>query len=289
MPHQMTVLITGGAGNLGRQTALKLAKGGYRVRVFDLPDLDYSLAEDYANIDVVVGDVRNRSELGQACQGVEWAVHLAAIMPPLSEENRDLAYSVNVEGTQRLIETLAPHTPLVFASSVATYGVPKTDVIDANHPQEPIDLYGETKLQNERDIQASGRPHVLLRISGISVPALLEIPRPWFFARDQRVEFVHLDDAATAVAGCVDNAAILGQTLQIAGGATWRKIGEEYSRAICQAFDIPPDSATYLEQPGWPGWYDTSRSQSLLRYQSHTFEDFIGQLRSLYLKAIGVS
>jgi len=42
---------------------------------------------------------------------------------------------------------------VVFASSVAAYGVPKTDVADVHHPQEPTDFYGETKLQNERDIR----------------------------------------------------------------------------------------------------------------------------------------
>ena len=119
-----------------------------------MPDLDYSFTEAQPNIEVVVGDLRDRSGLAQACRGVEWAVYLAAIMPPLSEENRDLAYSVNVEGTLWLIEALPSlHTPLVFASSVATYGVPKTDVVDVNHPQESIDFYGETKLQNERDIR----------------------------------------------------------------------------------------------------------------------------------------
>jgi len=270
-------------------TVLLLAERGQSVRVFDLADLDYSFAEAQANIEVVVGDVRDRRGLADACQGLEWAVHLAAIMPPLSEEKRDLAYSVNVEGTRWLIEALGSHTPLVFAPSVSTYGVPRTEAVDVNHPQEPIDFYGETKLQNERDIKGSGRPNVLLRISGISVPALLEIPRPWFFAREQHVEFVYLSDAATAVAGCVDNAAVLVETLQVAGGETWRMLGEEYSRAICQAFEIPPDSAAYLEQPGWPGWYDTSRSQSLFQYQSHTFEEFIGQLRSLYRDAVGVN
>jgi FlaA1/EpsC-like NDP-sugar epimerase len=49
---------------------------------------------------VVLGNVRDRSELAQACQGIEWVVHRAAIVLPLSEENHDLAHSVNnIEGT----------------------------------------------------------------------------------------------------------------------------------------------------------------------------------------------
>ncbi len=118
------------------------------------------------------------------------------------------------------------------------------------------------------------------------MPALLEIPHPWFFTANQRMEFVHLADAAKAVVNCVGNEAVTGKILQIAGGQTWQLIGQEYSRAICEAFDFPPESATFQEQPGWTGWYDTNESQRLLQYQNHAFEDFIDQLRALYQGAI---
>jgi len=74
-----TVLITGGAGNLGRQIAVKLAERGHQVRVFDLPDLDYSFAEDHDTIEVVTGDIREELGLTGACEGIECVVHLAAI------------------------------------------------------------------------------------------------------------------------------------------------------------------------------------------------------------------
>jgi len=280
------VLVTGGAGNLGRQTVVKLARGGHDVRVLDLPDLDYSFTDAHTNIEVFHGDICAKSDLTRACGGIDWAVHLAAIMPPMSEENTELAARVNIEGTRSLLKELNPEIPFIFASSVATYGVPTAEIVDIGHPQQPIDFYGETKLQNEKDIFENGRPFVLLRISGISVPALLEIPRPWFFAADQCLEFVHLEDAAEAVANCVGNEAVMGKTLQIAGGQTWQLLGHEYSRAVCEAFDFPPDSATFQDQPGWAGWYDTNESQRLLQYQNHAFEDFIEQLKTLYLKAI---
>ena len=70
------------------------------MRVLDLPGLEYTFAETQANTEVVLGNVRDRSELVQACQGIEWVVHRAAIVLPLSEENHDLAHSVNhIEGT----------------------------------------------------------------------------------------------------------------------------------------------------------------------------------------------
>lgn len=280
------VLVTGGAGNVGRQAVIKLAQAGHDVRVLDLPDLDYSFTDAHTNIEVFQGDICEKSDLTRACDGIDWAVHLAAIMPPMSEENHELANRINIEGTRSILKALNPAIPIIFASSVATYGVPTAEIVDIDHPQKPIDFYGETKLQSEKDIIENSRPFVLLRISGVSVPALLEIPRPWFFTANQHIEFVHLSDAAKAVVNSVGNEAVTGKILQIAGGRTWQLIGQEYSRAICEAFDFPPESATFQERPCWSGWYDTNKSQRLLQYQNHAFEDFIGQLKALYKEAI---
>jgi UDP-glucose 4-epimerase len=281
------VTITGGAGNLGRQVARLLVTRGYHVRLFDLPEIDYDFAAGQPGLEVLPGDLQDQAGLTRACAGVAWVGHLAAVMPPLSETNQDLARRVNIEGTQALLAAMPAEAKLVFASSVATYGVAQKEIVGLDHPQQPIDFYGRTKVQNELDVLASGRPAALLRISGISVPALLEIPRPWFFTRDQKVEFLHLHDAALAVANCVGKTDSLGQTWQIAGGSSWRTTGQGYSNAICGAFDIPSESATFLDAPNWPAWFDTTESQVRLSYQTHTFDDFISELRHIYQEAIG--
>lgn len=282
-----TVLITGGAGNLGRKVTTKLVNRGLNVRIFDLPALDFSFIDTDSNVAVYRGDIRKKSDLKKACEDIEWAVHLAAVMPPVSEVDNQLARAVNIEGTRNLLQSLDPDVPIIFASSVATYGVPEAKIVQLDHPQKPIDFYGQTKLINERDIMSRGRNFILPRISGISVPALLEIPRPWFFKADQRLEFIHLDDAAEALANCVGNYTMMERIIQIAGGQTWQLIGKEHARFVCNAFDIPPESATFLEQPGWTGWYDTKDSQELLQYQNHTFSAYIDQLQALYKEAIG--
>lgn len=264
-----------------------LAHKGYKVRVFDLPEADVGFANEHDNIRVVTGDLTRHSDLEPACNGIDWAVHLAAIMPPLSETNRELAETVNVEGTRALLNALPTDAPLVFASSVATYGPAQADIVTLGHPQQPVERYAADKLRNENDILTDGHPCVILRISGISVPALLEIPRPWFFTRNQKMEYVHLEDAALAVAASVDNQEILGQTLQIAGGQDWRMIGEDYSRAVCAAFEMPFRMAAYQEKIVWSGWYHTEGSQELLQYQRHSFADYIEALKSLYMEAIG--
>jgi UDP-glucose 4-epimerase len=281
------VAITGGAGNLGRQVAFLLAGRGYHVRVFDLPDVDYNFASGQPGMEVIQGDLRDQSVLSRLCSGIDWMVHLAAIIPPLSETNQDLTHTVNIEGTRALLSAMQAGSKLVIASSVATYGVAQSEVVGLDHPQQPIDFYGQTKVKNERDVLSSGIPAAILRISGISVPALLEIPRPWFFTQGQKVEFIHLHDAALAVANCVGNASALGKIWQIAGGSTWRTTGQGYSDAICGAFETPVETASFMDTPNWPAWYDTTESQAGLSYQQHTFDDFIAELQQIYQEAIG--
>ena len=281
------VTITGGAGNLGRQVARYLATRGYHIRLFDLPEIDYDFAAGQPELEVMPGDLRDATALAIACSGAEWVIHLAAIMPPVSETNQDLARAVNIDGTRAVLAAMPAEAKLILASSVATYGVAQSEVVDLDHSQRPIDFYGQTKVQNERDVLASGRKAAILRISGISVPALLEIPHPWFFTRDQKVEFVHLYDAALAVANCVGNPAALGRIWQIAGGRTWRTTGQGYSDAFCSAFETPPESASFLETPNWPAWFETDESQAGLNYQQHTFDGFIRELRQIFQEAIG--
>ena len=67
------ILITGGAGSVGRGVAACLAARGHRVRVFDLPGCDFGPFEGVAQVQIVRGDIRDRDVLRQAVSGVDAA------------------------------------------------------------------------------------------------------------------------------------------------------------------------------------------------------------------------
>ena len=115
-----TVLVTGGAGNVGRQAVVKLAQSGHDVRVLDLPDLDYSFINAHTNIDVFHSDISENSNLTRACDGIDWAVHLAAVMPPMSEENNELASRINIEGTRSILKALNPELNIELSTLLAS-------------------------------------------------------------------------------------------------------------------------------------------------------------------------
>jgi len=279
------ILVTGGAGSLGRRVVQQLLEEGHAVRVFDLPDMDYTSLEGQDGIEVFRGDITEFTFVQPAVEGASAVIHLAALLPPASEKSRERTFAVNVEGTARVVEALKltnPAAPLVFSSSVSTYG-DTTRIkppVTVDHPQQALDIYAESKIAAERSLRESYPNAVILRISGISVPAVQSPPDIWPFMADQRIEFIHRDDVVRAVcAGAVSKQA-RGQVFNIAGGTTWRTTGRAYVKDYYDLLGVPIEEARFQEQPGWFDWYDTTASQHALRYQNVSYQAYLGQLRS---------
>lgn len=124
-------LITGGAGFIGSHVADELLRQGYRVRALDCldPQVHGSDARrpEYLDpeVELVVGDVRDRQQLRDALRGVDAVVHLAAKVGVGQSMYQIVDYtSVNNEGTATLLEALIerPVERLVVASSMSIYG-----------------------------------------------------------------------------------------------------------------------------------------------------------------------
>jgi nucleoside-diphosphate-sugar epimerase len=95
----MQYLITGGAGFMGINLIRFLLARGHAVRSYDIAPFDYPEA---ARIDVLQGDIRDRSLHARAFAGVDIVVHCAAALPLCTPEE---IMSTDVEGTRRLLDT----------------------------------------------------------------------------------------------------------------------------------------------------------------------------------------
>lgn len=280
------VLITGGAGSVGRQLAGMFLAEGRPVRIFDLPFMDFSGLEDEPNVEIVKGDITDKESVSEAVRNVGGILHLAALLPPTSERDRDKTFAVNVEGTRNIAEALKSHgskATLVFTSSISTYGdtSKESDPIKITQPQDAIDIYAESKIAGEKILVGSGVNFVILRIASIAVPAFLEPPEPWPFTSDQRVEMVHRDDVADAIKSSVDTPEAVGNVFNIAGGSTWRLAGKDYVEDFFNFMGAPVEMAVYREEPGWNDWYDTVESQNILNYQNRSYDFYSGEMKAI--------
>jgi UDP-glucose-4-epimerase GalE len=149
----MRVLVTGGAGYIGSQTAKALARAGYEPVVLDNLVSGHRWAVQWGPF--VKGDLADPGLLPKILKEyhVEAVMHFAAsLYVGESMTNPRKYFWNNVVNTLRLLDAMMDTgvKRLVFSSSAATYGNPQTIPIPEEHPHVPVSPYGETKLGMER-------------------------------------------------------------------------------------------------------------------------------------------
>ena len=278
-------LVTGGAGRIGSQVCALLARAGYEVRAFDLPNVDWQAVTGVPGVNPFPGDLTAAADVRAAVQSVDVAVHLAALLPPLSEQDRARTTAVNVEGTRTLARTLldaAPAARLVFSSSVVVYGdtTAVEPPVTLDRPLRPLSIYAESKVAAETVVRESGLRWSILRVSGVAVAEVLKPPDPWPFTRAQRIEYVLREDVARAVALVAQSDRLDGQVVHVSGGDAWRMTGRRYVLDYLEALGLPEEVASFLESSEAFDWYAPDAALAALGFQPAPYTEYLARLQA---------
>lgn len=156
----MRILVTGGAGYVGSTLVPMLLEQGHTVRVLDMLKFGgHGLLPCCQNskFELSKGDVCDEQAMTKALDGMDAVVHLAAIVGyPACKKEPQVATQTNVEGTRNLLKCRKKDQKVIFASTGSIYGSVPDYICNEQTPTTPITLYGETKLQAEEMILASG-------------------------------------------------------------------------------------------------------------------------------------
>lgn len=152
----MKLLIPGGAGYIGSHMVRYAHEHGHEVVVLD----DFSTGHEWAvkGCEVLRVNLLDQDKLSQLLKGrhFDGVIHFAAkSLVGESVKKPGLYYRNNVVGTLNLINEMLNNNVnnLVFSSTAAIFGTPVTDKISEDHPKNPINPYGQSKLMVENMLQ----------------------------------------------------------------------------------------------------------------------------------------
>ncbi len=218
-----TVLVTGGAGYVGSTLAQTFLNSGYRVRVLDHFRYGYSgiaslIPND--NFEVVKGDIRDKEAVHASIQGVDFIIHLAAIVGyPACRKDPKLSMSINVDGTRSIVESVNGNIPILFASTGSTYGKLIERYCTETTPLNPLSDYGKQKAEAE-EIVKTNKEYVIYRFAtafGVSPRMRMDLlPNDFAYkaVKDKTIivyerqfmrTFIHVRDMAKAFLFAIEN------------------------------------------------------------------------------------
>jgi len=155
----MKYLVTGGAGFIGSHIAQTLLEQGKTVRILD----NFSTGKheniealtrrfDENQFELLEGDIRDASRVGEAVRGIEIIFHEAAFVSvPQSMDDPQSCFDVNLTGTSQLFDAArrAGVRRAVVASSAAVYGESEALPLAEETPLQPKSPYAVSKRVNE--------------------------------------------------------------------------------------------------------------------------------------------
>ena len=284
------VLITGGNGAIGKEAVKFLSDKSdlYNITclVHNEAKAKKRIGRYQSQMNFVAGDITKSKDLESVTKNVDFVIHLAAIIPPLADKKPDLAYEVNVVGTQNLIKAIEKNSPnafFLYSSSISVYGdrVSKPN-IKVGDPLSPSmdDEYGQTKVETEKLIQESNLDWTIFRLSGILDPKL-NGPNPLMFHMplETSFEICTTRDCGRAFVNALEHREQLSKRIfNLAGGESCRAIFSDFLNVALKLGGLGkcdfPEGA-FAKTNFHCGYYvDGNDLEEIVHFQQDTKEDY---------------
>jgi nucleoside-diphosphate-sugar epimerase len=297
-------LVTGGAGFIGSHLTATLLERGHSVRVLDnfssgkMENLEPLISK----IELVRGDIRDRSICDDASKGMEYVLHQAALRSvPKSMQAPEEFNDVNISGTLNMLNAAkgAGVQCFVFASSSSIYGDVKQFPEKEDFLPQPISPYALTKLAGEHYCKIfslfRALPTVCLRYFNVFGPRqslddeyAVVIPKfiscmlkneapPIFGTGKQSRDFTYISNVVEANILASQNPGLKGEVFNVASGRDYSVLDLVKALNKIMAKSIEP---RFLDaRPGdvFRTLADLSRSKKLLGFTPRV--DFIEGLK----------
>ena len=254
-----TVLVTGGAGFIGRETVRKLLSNDYPVIAYDLTEQiarhqDFFETLDSPRLTVKAGSILDRTSLRSAFQGAQVVLHLAAMLGVrLTEDNQLACLESNINGTDYVLDACVSHgvQKVVVASSSEVYGEPTQNPVSESNETKGKSVYAISKMAGEelakgyhqlfpqlqytitRFFNTYGEGQVAQFVLARFVRNVLEGRNPVVYGTGKQVRsYCHVDDTTDALIEIIENPISNGKVYNIGNSTQVTTLAELAQKVI---------------------------------------------------------
>jgi nucleoside-diphosphate-sugar epimerase len=288
MNAKSRILLTGASGAVGYEVLKQLyhQKDKFDITVFGTRSTRSAkhLSPYKDGINIVYGDISNNDDVKKASANKDFVIHLAAIIPPASDEDPELAFNVNFTGTENLIrnlEQLSPDTFFMFSSSISVYGDRvENHMIKVGDPLNPNegDEYAKTKLKTEQLICSSNLDWTIFRLTAIM--GNHKISKSMFhMPLETSIEIATPGDTARAFVNAIENKLHISKKIfNLGGGVNCRTTYKELLTSSFKIFGLGKlnfPQKTFAEKNYFCGYYeDGDDLNNILHFRTDTMESY---------------
>lgn len=168
----MKILVTGAAGYIGSVLVPELLRSGHEVTAIDNFLYNQSSLLDVCNfktLNLVRGDVRDEALIKKHLEGQDFIIPLACIVgAPACSRDPIAARTINLEAIQLILKLRSESQKIIFPNTNSGYGRMAEGVAfcDETSPLDPVSLYGQLKVQAEKELLEAGNA-ITLRLATV--------------------------------------------------------------------------------------------------------------------------
>ena len=284
------VLITGAAGSVGL-CVIKylLSEGKYEITALDLKNKKSinNLKRYKKRVNIIYGDILDSVLISSLVKSHDVIIHLASVLPPFSEINKDISEIIEYNGTENIIKSINYYNEkcyLIYASTTSLYDSSLTGNIKETIKENELSNYSYNKYMVEKLIKEKLKHYCILRLPLI----LNNINKESFIFNIKKSSLIEVstkEDAAYAFVRAIDYESVLNKkTFNVGMGKNGIIIYNDILKYILKYQGISLRyilSRVFLEKNYYsPILSDSDKLEDLIHYRHDTINNYIKRLKN---------
>lgn len=283
------VLVTGAAGNIGLLVIkYLLSEGKYEITALDLRNKRTlkKLKKYRKRINIIYGDIGDSILMEALVRDHDYIIHLASVMPPLGELNKNLGEIIEYNGTENIIKAINYYNNkcfLIYASTTSMYDASLSATVSEKIKESELSNYSLNKYKTENLIKEKLKNYTIFRLP-IVLNDISSEPFIYNIKKNSMIEVTTKEDASYAFVSALNYEKELNKkTFNVGMGKNGRIIYNDVLKNILKYYGLSMRyilSRIFLEKNYYsPVLLDSDKLDDVIHYRNDSLYNYYRRLQ----------